>query len=76
MKALKKISVAYALQVFAVIILFGYALSSSGNGKKETKNNNYMMPSGINKQLLVRANKDSLLTQKINTWRRYTGKGW
>lgn len=63
-KTLKKISVVYALQIFAVIILFGYALTSSGNGKKETDNNSDVIPLGINKQLLINATTDSLLTGK------------
>ncbi len=61
-KALKKISVAYALQVFAVILLLGYAVSSPGNKTNETKNNN-TMPRYINNQLLHAANPDSLLTK-------------
>ena len=76
-KTLKKIGLAYTLQIFAVIILFGYALSSSGNGMKETDNNKDMMPPiGINQQLIIKPSSDSLLAGKINIWSMYLGKGW
>ena len=55
---------AYALQVFAVIFLFGYDDSSSGNETKEATD--AIRSVEINIPLLVKKDKDSLGTGKIN----------
>jgi hypothetical protein len=73
MKLSKKISVAYTLQIFAVIFLFGYAISSPGNETQEIKNNDGL-PQDFNKQLFLKANQDSLLNKKINDPKRYMVK--
>ena len=57
MKLLKKISLVYALQVFAVVLLFSYAGSSSG---KKTNG------SVTNAVLPLKINKDSTLTEATN----------
>ena len=55
---------AYALQIFAVIFLFGHADSSSGNETKETID--ATRPLEVNYPLLVEKDMDSLGTGKIN----------
>jgi hypothetical protein len=74
MKLLKKISLVYLLQIFAVILLFGYAVSSPANKTKEAITDG-IMPLEINKVSLVKAEKDSLLPVKLNVlWGVYTAK--
>lgn len=66
MKFLKKISLVYTLQVFAVILLFSYAGSSSG---KETNGpaTKIVLP--------ITILKDSMLTGSLNAlWKINTGK--
>ena len=55
---------AYALQIFAVILLFSYADSSSGNETKGATDTT--RPLDVNNPLLVKKNKDSLGSGKIN----------
>ena len=55
---------AYALQIFAVILLFGYADSSSGNETKEVTNTTRAL--NVNNPLLFKKDKDSLGSGKIN----------
>ena len=40
MKRLKKISLAYVLQICAVLVIFGYPVNSSTNKPKEPSENN------------------------------------
>ena len=73
-KALKKISLAYAMQIFAVIVLFFFAGSSSANQAKETTTN-IGLPSLINKNDFSNSYKDSSLTGKTNfLWKVHTGQ--
>jgi hypothetical protein len=74
MKLLKKISLAYVLQIFAVILLFGYAVSSPLNKTKEAVTNG-IMPLNINKKSPVKTDEDSILTGKIyGLWNIYTAE--
>ncbi len=57
MKVLKKISLVYTLQVFAVILLFGYPGSSS---RKESK------APATNEVLPFKANEYSSISAEIN----------
>ena len=67
MKKLKKISLAYALQIFAVILLFGYAVASPLNKTKKAVSDS-MMPLEINKLSPVKTGKDSVLTGNVNVF--------
>ena len=76
MKRLKKISLAYALQIFAVIFLFGYAVKSPEH-KMKTAATNGAMPLDLNKTSIVKRGADSVSTEKINTfWNVFTAKSW
>ena len=76
MKILKKISLVYVLQIFAVILLFGYAGSTSENETKEVVTDG-IIPLKINKQSPVKPNEDSILTGNLNgLWNVNTAKGW
>jgi hypothetical protein len=75
MKTLKKISVAYALQIFAVIFLLGYAVASPKTDTNAPISNKIISPQ-INQQLLLKTNQDSLLNEKINDLKRYVVKRW
>lgn len=63
MKVLKKISLVYTLQVFAVILLFSFAGSSSGKETKESVTD-AVLPLKINKEKSFILNKDSSLSGK------------
>jgi len=66
MKVLKKISLVYTLQVFAVILLFSYAGASSGKEK---------IGSATNAVLPLKIYKDSSLTKATNAlWKINAGK--
>jgi hypothetical protein len=67
MKILKKISLVYALQVFAVVLLFGYAVSSPVNKTNEAITDG-IMPLKTIKQWPVKTDEDSILTGKIYRW--------
>jgi hypothetical protein len=71
MKILKKISLVYTLQIFAVILLFGYAVASPVIKPKEAVIDG-IVPLEINKLPPVQADYDSIFT--INTLQMYTGK--
>jgi hypothetical protein len=71
MKILKKISMAYTLQVFAVILLFGYAVALPVNKTKEPVIDG-IVPLEINKLPTVNADHDSIFT--INTLEMYKVK--
>ena len=65
MRVLKKISLVYTLQVFAVIILFFSAGSTSANKTKEPVRN-IALPFLINKSDFLNSYKDSSLTEKTS----------
>ena len=75
MKLFKKISLAYTLQVFAVIILLAdAAASSAGNETKKTTSNGVTLMK-TNNQLLDRTGNGALLHLKENAlWNAYSGK--
>jgi hypothetical protein len=76
MKIFKKISLVYALQIFAVILLFGYVGSTSENKTKDTVTDG-ITPSEFNKQSLIKTDKDTVMTEKINgLWNINTAKSW
>jgi hypothetical protein len=66
MKLLKKISLAYTLQVFAVILIFGFAGSSAENKSNSTFTDT-VLPFDINEPNSDKPVKDSLLIKKTNT---------
>jgi hypothetical protein len=75
MKIFKKISLVYALQIFAVVLLFGYTGSLSESKTKELTHGT--VPPEFNKQPLIKTDKDSVLTGNINgLWNVNTAKGW
>ncbi len=67
MKKLKRISLVYALQIFAVILLFGYADSSSENNREQAETGT-VMPLEFNKQSQGKTGKDSVLTGNVNVF--------
>jgi hypothetical protein len=74
MKILKKISLVYVLQIFAVILLFGYAVASPANKTNEVVTEG-IVPAEFNKQPAVKTGKDSILTGNVNAlWNIYTAK--
>ena len=74
MKILKKISLVYTLQIFAVILLFGYVGSASENKTKDASTDG-IVPFEFNKQLLIKTDKDTVSTEKINgLWNINTAK--
>lgn len=73
MKSLKKISLVYTLQIFAVIILFGYAVASPKNQMKEAISKK-MIPLQMNLNITPIANQDSLSDEKINILRKHIVK--
>lgn len=76
MKILKKISVVYVLQVFAVILLFGYAVASPVKKTKEAETE-VTMPLKLNKQSPFKTGDDSIPTVKMNgIWNVNTVIGW
>ena len=76
MKIFKKISLVYTLQIFAVILLFGYVGSASENKTKDPAANG-IKPFELNKQPLIKTDKDTAATEKINgLWDINTAKGW
>ncbi len=64
MKILKKISLVYTLQIFAVILLLGYAVATPVNNTKQPANNG-IRPSKLNYQPLNITMGDSILAGKI-----------
>ena len=72
MKILKKISLVYALQIFAVILLFGYAVASPVN--KTKKKTDDALPVDFNNQPLLIKDKDSVLSANINAFWNHTAK--
>ena len=64
-KVFKKISLVYTLQIFAVILIFGYTDSASKNEAKAAVTDG-IMPLGFYKQSTIKTNKDSVLTGNIN----------
>lgn len=66
---------AYTLQVFAVIILVGYAVASPKNEPNE-KMDNEVNSVQISRDLLFKAAQDSAQNIKINELRRYIVKRW
>jgi hypothetical protein len=76
MKTLKKISLVYALQIFAVLLLFGNTGSSSESKMKEAVTNG-IVPLKFTKQPLLKTDKDSVLAGKITgLWNVNTAKSW
>jgi hypothetical protein len=76
MKIFKKISLVYALQIFAVVLLFGYTGSLSESKTKEVVTHGIVSPE-FNKQPLIKTDKDSVLTGNINgLWNVNTAKSW
>ena len=74
MKAFKKINLVYLLQVFSVLLIFGYPVSSSDT--KETISDK-VSPPVINKKPAAKTNGELLLTAKINDLSIiYMGKSW
>lgn len=65
LKTISKTSLAYTLQIFAVIILFGYAVASPKIEIKEAINKE-IITLKINKHLLPMANQNPLPDEKIN----------
>lgn len=63
LKALKKISMAYIMQIFAVIVLFFFVGSSSANKANEPAKN-IGLPLLVNKSNFLTPYKDSSLTGK------------
>ena len=55
------------LQIFAVIILFGYVGSPSENKTKDATTDD-TAPFELNKQLLIKTDKDTVSAGKINGW--------
>ena len=60
MKILKKISLVYALQIFAVILLFGYAVASPVN-KTKKKTSPRISAVGVGQHAICRASRTSRL---------------
>lgn len=76
MKRLKKISLAYALQIFAVLFLLGYAVKSPEQITK-TVATNVNTALDLNKGSVVKSVKDSMSAGKINTfWNVFAVKSW
>lgn len=76
MKRLKKISLAYALQIIAVIFLFGYAVKSPEHKMKAVSTNS-RMPLDLNKTSIVNSGADSVSAGRMNTfWNVFTVKSW
>ena len=76
MKIFKKISLVYTLQIFAVILLFGYTESPSKNETKAVITDG-IMPLGFYNQSLIKTDKDSVLTENINAlWKVYSAHSW
>ena len=72
MKILKKISLVYTLQIFAVILIFGYTDPASKIEAKAAVTDG-IMPLGFYKQSLIKTDKDSVLTGNINAlWKVYS----
>ena len=71
MKILKKISLVYTLQVFAVILLLGYAVASPVTKTKEDESG---LPSEYNKQPVNKTDTDSVITGNTNTIWNYSAK--
>ncbi len=71
-KALKKISLAYTLQIFAVVLLFFFVGASSANKAKEPATK-IGLPLLINKNDFLNRYKDSSLTGKAGfLWKAHT----
>jgi hypothetical protein len=64
MKVLKKISLVYVLQIFAVLLLFGYAGQAPANEPKGALPAK-VLPLQVNKKPVVKPDGDSLLTLEI-----------
>lgn len=77
MKLFKKISLAYILQIFAVIFLLAdAAYSSAGKETKKAINNDVVLLK-TNNQLLDKPVNGALITLKEKAhWNVYTGKIW
>jgi uncharacterized protein (UPF0333 family) len=74
MKILKKISLAYVLQILAVVLLFGFAISSPAIKKRESVTEG-IMPLKLNNQSPAKSDEDSVFTGKINgLWNVNTAK--
>jgi hypothetical protein len=68
MKAFRKISLVYVLQVFAVILLLGYAFATPEKNTREPVTND-TRHSKLNTQPLIVTKGDSILTGKtIELW--------
>ncbi len=77
MKILKKLSLVYTLQIFAVVLLSGHAVATPLNKKKNTKEpaTNGIKPSKLNTQPLGVTNVNSILTGKTNDlWQVHAAK--
>ena len=76
MKIFKKISLVYTLQIFAVILLFGYVGSASENKTKGTATD-AIVPAEFNKHSPFKTEMDTVGTEKINgLWNINTAKSW
>lgn len=71
MKLLKKISMVYTLQIFAVILLFGYAVASPFN-KTRKGTVDGKIPLEYIKLPPIITDKDSILTRNINAFWNHT----
>jgi hypothetical protein len=76
MKALKKISLVYFLQIIAVVLLFSYRDASPANEKNDLLMDK-VFPGQINKPNAVNNLTDSLVSSKINNLPKvYSDKNW
>lgn len=74
MKAFKKISLVYLLQIFAVILIFGYQRPSSATNEPLTGK---VSTTDINKNPAGKPERNLLLTEKITDLPViYLGKSW
>lgn len=70
MKTFKKISFVYLLQVFAVVLIFGYTDSSAGKETKKTLTD-VNAPEKISKTGLIKTHKDSIQTIHVIPAKNY-----
>lgn len=76
MKLLKKISLVYTLQIFAVVLIFGYkdALPVNKPDERGVKNASSFE---MGKLVSLKSLSDSLLSNKINYLQQgFTGSNW
>ena len=71
MKALKKISLVYTLQIFAVILIFGYTDSSSGGETKKIIPNSTSTIEMSKNSTIKTAHDFSLKGQENLSWIAY-----